>query len=217
MPLAEVRDLLGHSSVTMTEKYAHLAPENVRAAITVLDGSTSRFLSRWPPRHGSRWEKLIRTYPVIKPPAKSTVHAVLDRHGLVKRRKRRRYKAKGTERREAQAPNALWCADYKGEFRLGNRKYCYPLTVTDYCSRYLLACEGLESSEATGAVPVFERVFKEFGLPATIRTITGCRSPPLMPYLAFLVCRCGGYASASVSNALSQDTHSKMGATSACI
>ncbi len=96
---------------------------------------------------------------MIKPPAKSTVHAVLDRQGLVKRRKRRRYKAQGTALRDAQTPNALWCADYKGQFRLGNRKYCYPLTVTDYRSRYLLACEGLESTQETGALPVFERVF----------------------------------------------------------
>lgn len=118
-------------------------------------------------------EKLIKVYPMIKPPAISTVHAVLDRHGLVKRRKRRRYKAKGTVLNEAKAPNALWCADYKGQFRLGNRKHCYPLTVTDYRSRYLLACEGLQSTKETGAFAVFERVFKEFGLPAAIRTDNG--------------------------------------------
>ena len=118
-------------------------------------------------------EKLIKLYPGIKPPATSTIHATLDRHGLVKRRKRRRYKAQGTELSHARAPNALWCADYKGQFRLGNRRYCYPLTVSDYRSRYLLACEGLESTRETGAFPVFERVFKEFGLPAAIRTDNG--------------------------------------------
>lgn len=118
-------------------------------------------------------EKLIKLYPGIKPPATSTIHATLDRHGLVKRRKRRRYKAQGTQLSHARAPNALWCADYKGQFRLGNRRYCYPLTVSDYRSRYLLACEGLESTRETGAFPVFERVFKEFGLPAAIRTDNG--------------------------------------------
>ena len=110
---------------------------------------------------------------MIRPPAASTIHAVLDRHGLVTRRKRRRHKAQGTELSEARFPNALWCADYKGQFRLGNRKYCYPLTITDYRSRYLLACEGLESTKETGAFPVFERAFKEFGLPAAIRTDNG--------------------------------------------
>jgi hypothetical protein len=64
-------------------------------------------------------DKLIREYPMIRPPAKSTVHAVLDRHGLVKRRRRRRHKAQGTVLSDARAPNALWCADYKGQFRLG--------------------------------------------------------------------------------------------------
>ena len=118
-------------------------------------------------------EKLIREFPMIKPPAKSTVHAVLDRNGLVKRRKRRRYRAEGTPLSDAQAHNGLWCADYKGEFMLGNRKYCYPLTITDYRSRYLLACEGLESTKSPFAFNVFERVFKEFGLPGAIRTDNG--------------------------------------------
>src|SRR5690606_26719003 len=67
----------------------------------------------------------------------------------------------------------LWCADYKGEFRLGSRQYCYPLTVTDYRSRYLLACEGMASTRSDFAFSVFERIFKEFGLPGAIRTDNG--------------------------------------------
>ena len=118
-------------------------------------------------------DKLIKLYPNIQPPAVSTIHAILDRHGLVTRRKRRRYKAKGTTLSDAQQPNDLWCADYKGEFKLGNQKYCYPLTITDYRTRYLLACEALESTRETGAFSVFERTFREFGLPASIRTDNG--------------------------------------------
>ena len=118
-------------------------------------------------------EKLIRQVPIIKAPASSTIHAVLDRNGLVKRRKRRRYKAQGTELTAAHAPNGLWCADFKGEFMLGNKQYCYPLTITDYCSRYLLACEGLSSTRSEFAFAVFERVFKDFGLPDAIRTDNG--------------------------------------------
>jgi len=117
--------------------------------------------------------KLVRNFPMVPPPAKSTVHAVLDRHGLVERRKRRRHKAQGTALSDAAKPNALWCADFKGEFMLGNHKYCYPLTITDYSSRYLLACEGLESTKSTFAFSVFERVFKDFGLPGAIRTDNG--------------------------------------------
>ena len=118
-------------------------------------------------------EKLVREFPIISPPAKSTIHAVLDRHGLVKRRKRRRYRAEGTPLSDPKSINELWCADYKGEFLLGNKQYCYPLTITDYRSRYLLACEGLNSTKSPFAFSVFEQVFKEFGLPAAIRTDNG--------------------------------------------
>ena len=110
---------------------------------------------------------------MLKPPAKSTIHAVLDRLDLVKRRKRRRHKAEGTPLSHTHSPNGLWCADYKGECMLGNRQYCYPLTITDYHSRFLLACEGLESTKSPFAFAVFERVFKEHGLPDAIRTDNG--------------------------------------------
>src|SRR5258706_10750741 len=69
-----------------------------------------------------------------------------DRHGLVQRRGRKRNHAQGTPLSLGQKPNELWCTDYKGEFLLGNKKYCYPLTVTDHASRYLLLFEALEST-----------------------------------------------------------------------
>lgn len=118
-------------------------------------------------------EILLRQYPIKHPPATSTVHAILDRHGLVKRHKHKRYKACGTELIHVKHPNRLWCSDYKGEFLLGNKSYCYPLTITDYSSRYLLACESLDSTKEDLAFTVFERVFKEFGLPDAIRTDNG--------------------------------------------
>lgn len=118
-------------------------------------------------------EKLRRLYPDIHCPAVSTVHAVLDRHGLVKQRKRRRNKACGTALAHVTQPNELWCADYKGEFMLADRRYCYPLTVTDYASRYLITCDALSTTREAYAFPVFERAFKDFGLPTTIRTDNG--------------------------------------------
>lgn len=119
-------------------------------------------------------EKILRRYPDIKPPAVSTVHAVLDRNGLVNvRTGRKRYKAKGTPLAHVKNPNELWCADYKGEFMLGNKSYCYPLTITDYSSRYLLTCESLGSTREAYAFETFERAFKEFGLPNAIRTDNG--------------------------------------------
>lgn len=118
-------------------------------------------------------EKLRRQSIGPQLPAISTVHAVLDRHGLVHRRRRRRGGAKGTELSRPTAPNALWCADYKGEFMLGNRRYCYPLTITDFASRYLLTCEALGTTQEKFAFTAFERTFKEFGLPSAIRTDNG--------------------------------------------
>lgn len=118
-------------------------------------------------------ELLLRKYPTIKTPAKSTVHAVLERNGLVQARRKRRYRAEGTPLSDGLSPNELWCADYKGEFQLGDHRYCYPLTITDYRSRYLLACEALESTKERFAFTIFERVFREFGLPAAIRTDNG--------------------------------------------
>jgi len=103
----------------------------------------------------------------------STVHAVLDRHGLVKRRKGRKNKATGTVLTQSQEANDLWCADYKGEFMLADRRYCYPLTITDHASRYLFAVEALESTKEINAFTVFERVFRENGLPKAIRTDNG--------------------------------------------
>jgi putative transposase len=118
-------------------------------------------------------EKLRQQFSGPHLPAISTVHAVLDRHSLVKRRRRRRPAATGTALSRPTEPNALWCADYKGEFMLGDRRYCYPLTVTDFASRYLLTCEALSTTQEKFAFTVFERAFKDFGLPQAIRTDNG--------------------------------------------
>ena len=118
-------------------------------------------------------EKLRQRSLGLQLPAISTVHAVLDRHGLVHRRRRHRGRARGTTLSRPTEANALWCADYKGEFMLGTRRYCYPLTVTDFASRYLLTCEALSTTQERFAFTVFERTFKDFGLPAVIRTANG--------------------------------------------
>jgi putative transposase len=119
-------------------------------------------------------ERLKQRWPDVSCPAISTVHAVLDRQGLVKRRRRRvRPRLTGTRLSQPAAANALWCADYKGEFLLGNHRYCYPLTITDFASRYLIACEALSTTQERYAFGVFERAFQDFGLPRAIRTDNG--------------------------------------------
>jgi putative transposase len=119
-------------------------------------------------------EKLRRRHPDLKPPAISTVHAVLDRHGLVTHGRERRYQAQGTTLSTPTSPNDLWCADFKGEFMLADKRYCYPLTITDFATRYLICCDALTSTRAEPAFTVFERAFKDFGLPKSIRTDNGC-------------------------------------------
>jgi transposase InsO family protein len=106
-------------------------------------------------------------------PARSTIHAILCRHGLVKVPGRPRRRAEGTPLSEGAAPNDLWCVDFKGEFKLGNARYCYPLTVTDHASRFLLLCEALESTREDLAIVAFERLFRERGLPFAIRSDNG--------------------------------------------
>jgi len=106
-------------------------------------------------------------------PAKSTIHAVLHRQGLVKALGRPRHRAQGTELSTGAAPNDLWCADFKGEFKLGDGRYCYPLTVTDHASRFLLLCEALESTREDPAITAFEQLFRERGLPTAIRSDNG--------------------------------------------
>jgi putative transposase len=119
-------------------------------------------------------EKLRQRVAPPQLPAISTVHAVLDRHHLVKRRRRQRGDVPAaTALTRPTDPNALWCADYKGEFMLGNRRYCYPLTITDFASRYLLTCEALSTTQERFAFTAFDRTFREFGLPAAIRTDNG--------------------------------------------
>jgi putative transposase len=149
-------------------RYANQLPMQIEKSIV--------HLKEEKPSWGARkiLELLIRRYPDIKPPARSTVHVVLDRHGWVKRKPRRRKnKATGTPLSLAKQPNDLWCADYKGQFMLGDKRDCYPLTITDQVSRFLLACEALESTQEQFAFTVFESVFKQYGLPKAIRTDNG--------------------------------------------
>ncbi|MGC2030948.1 MAG: IS481 family transposase [Steroidobacteraceae bacterium] len=133
-------------------------------------------LKRGKPHWGARKirELLVRRLAGdVRVPARSTIHAVLDRHGLVKRPGRPRQRATGTPLSPGANPNDLWCADFKGEFKLGNGRYCYPLTVTDHASRFLLLCEALESTREDLAVTAFERLFAERGLPQSIRSDNG--------------------------------------------
>lgn len=149
-------------------RYANQLPPQIEGLIVTC--------KREKPHWGARKirELLVRRLDGdIRVPAQSTVHAVLHRHGLVKAARRPRNRARGTALSSGLAPNDLWCADFKGEFKLGDGRYCYPLTVTDHASRYLLLCEALESTREVPAITAFEQLFQTRGLPTAIRSDNG--------------------------------------------
>lgn len=149
-------------------RYANQLPAQIEGLIVRL--------KREKPHWGARKirELLVRRLDQdFRVPAKSTIHAVLHRHGLVKGMGRPRRRAQGTPLSAGAGPNDLWCADFKGEFRLSNGRYCYPLTVTDHASRFLLLCEALDATREEPAITAFEQLFRERGLPAAIRSDNG--------------------------------------------
>jgi transposase InsO family protein len=149
-------------------RYANQLPEQVERLLV----STKREKPNWGARKIR--ELLVRRLAGdVRIPAISTIHAVLDRYGLVKPSKGRRNQATGTTLSPGLDPNALWCVDFKGEFKLGNGQYCYPLTVTDHASRFLLECEALESIRELPVIASFERLFRARGLPWAIRSDNG--------------------------------------------
>jgi len=105
----------------------------------------------------------------------SSVGRILKRHGLVKtRRIRSRKLAPGSETwTVAKDPNDVWTVDFKGKFRMGDGRYCHPLTMMDDASRYVLKCRGLLNQRGELCRPVFEAAFREFGLPKVIRSDNG--------------------------------------------
>ena len=107
-------------------------------------------------------------------PSANTIGNILCRAGLVERRKQRpRQKPRSTNLRESAEPNDIWCVDYKGQFRLGDRTYCYPLTLTDHFSRFILCCQGMGGIDDQRAREETEISFRTYGLPAVIRSDNG--------------------------------------------
>lgn len=117
---------------------------------------------------------LHKKHPRWPWPQRSTVCDILKRNGLIaKKRRTRKIGHPGKPTTVVVDPNDLWCADFKGHFKTGNGQYCYPLTVTDQHSRYLLGCQSLLSTCVADSKRVFTRLFKEFGMPNRIRTDNG--------------------------------------------
>jgi len=113
-------------------------------------------------------------HPTWALPAISTANDILQRHALVSPRRRRRPVGHpGYQPRVALAANDVWTTDFKGQFRTRDARLCYPLTLCDAFSRYLLTCRGMLAPTTAGAFAAFRHAFREFGLPTMIRSDNG--------------------------------------------
>ena len=118
--------------------------------------------------------RLQRDCPRLQLPVESTIGAILKRNGLtVDRKRRRRSRWPNEPLAHAGAPNAVWCADYKGWFRTRDGTRIEPLTISDAYSRYLFRCQAVPIADYAHSKPVFEAAFREYGLPARMRTDNG--------------------------------------------
>lgn len=107
-------------------------------------------------------------------PSETTINNIIKNNGLInKKRKRRKPGHPGRPSKTAHSPNDIWTTDFKGEFKTRDGQYCYPLTIMDEYSRFLIDCQGLYSTGYTGSFPVFKRAFKEYGLPSAIKSDNG--------------------------------------------
>jgi transposase InsO family protein len=153
-----------HARLTMR----HRTPEAVVALVVAM--------RKQRPSWGAKKLKvrLEMEHPGVRFPSHGVIHQQLVRNGLVARQKRRRrtppsYSAvtRPTE------PNQVWAIDFKGQFRLGDGRYCYPLTITDIATRFILCCEAFDRIDGDEVWAAVERTFMQYGLPTAIRSDNG--------------------------------------------
>ncbi|MEA2819167.1 MAG: hypothetical protein QOJ86_1171 [Bradyrhizobium sp.] len=179
---AGVDGLLDHSRAPLHHPHA-IADDIAEGCLAVRRKHPS-----WGPLKVRAW--LERKAPATEWPAASTIGALFDREGLtVKRKLRRRSPPSSAPFADCEAPNDVWCIDFKGWFLTGDGKRCEPLTLTDAQSRYLLRCQALARTDTDHVWPVLDAAFREFGLPHYMRSDNG--SP-------FASCGAGGLSTLSV-------------------
>lgn len=162
----------GPAGLADRSRAPHSHPSRVEPVVLEALVQARRAHPHWGARKILAW--LGRKQPELALPVASTVSDMFARYGLSRARQARRRTPPYTDPfADADAPNRVWCADFKGDFKTGDRKRCYPLTVTDAFSRMLLRCAALKSTKTIRVQPVFELVFREFGLPERIRTDNG--------------------------------------------
>src|SRR4029077_403488 len=137
---------------TVAPHHPHATPDGVVSALVEL----RKERPTWGPRKlRARLAQLGVTVP-----AASTIGELLKKHGLIRPRRRRVSPPRmPSELAETTRPNDTWCVDFKGHFVLGDKTRCYPLTLTDQVSRYLLKCESVERQDWAHVKVHFERAF----------------------------------------------------------
>lgn len=153
----------------------HHSPQKISAAVEAVLLEARQAHPTWGPRKIRRW--LIDQQPAFRDllPAPSTIGDLFRRRGLVRSRKRRAraLEAPAAGRLQTRAPNEVWSADFKGEFRLGDGRYCYPFTLSDAHTRFLLSCHAQEAINVSDTRAALREAFRTWGLPLAIRTDNG--------------------------------------------
>jgi putative transposase len=165
-------DAAGRSGLSDRSRRPHQSPRTTDPVVVAALCEMRRRHPTWSAR------KLIgvlrRQQPRLAWPARSTGCALLKAQGLIRARRRRiRGHAAASPLLPATAPNDLWTTDFKGEFRMGDGQYCYPLTLRDAASRYVLRCAALETKATRVVRQQFERAFREYGVPTRVRSDNG--------------------------------------------
>ena len=165
----------GQSGLHDVSRRPHHCPNQTPEEIKSLILETKQDKPTWGAGKIREW--LLRKNPNLKIPSRFTVHEIFDRYNLVSHRRQGRRKDaskyfQNPVTTSSQA-NDVWCADFKGQFQLGNHRYCYPLTISDHFSRFVITCESLEDTKGVGAHPIFEAAFEEYGLPDAMLTDNG--------------------------------------------
>jgi len=162
----------GRAGLADRSRRPHCSPAALDAVLLARLLEAHQHHPFWGPRKLLRLVR--RRWPTASWPARCTVARHFERLGLVTARRRlRRPGPAGPPSAPMDTPNAVWTTDYKGQFKLGNGRYCYPLTIADGYSRMLLGCAALTSTQLVEARPVFEHLFREQGLPERIRSDNG--------------------------------------------
>ncbi|MBA2642008.1 MAG: IS481 family transposase [Actinobacteria bacterium] len=166
----------GHQVEALGERShrPHTMPNQVPQDVVDFIVAARKYRPKWGPR--KLRAHLVAVNPGFAFPSESTFAAILHRNGLtnLRRRKRRRLVVPSTRPfAAAPGPNAVWCVDFKGWFRTADGRRCYPLTLIDAYSRYLLRCEALLDPDTEHVQPIFDSAFQEFGTPESLRSDNG--------------------------------------------